>query len=214
MKGDVIPPTNYPLAWPIGVPRRNRHQRTRAKFGRGGNGTTMSAALHRLSGELRRFGARGVCISTNVPTRLDGLPYANTREPDDPGVAVYFVRDNKSYCFPCDRWDRVADNLTAVALHLDAMRGMDRWGVGTSDQAFAGYAALPPPASDWRSVFGIHRSTVASPEEKRKVLEEVEQLYRERAKTMHPDQGGTHSEMAKLNSARAAARRELGGTPP
>ncbi len=43
-----------------------------------------------LVAELRRFGAKDVVLSTSVPLRLDGLPLAAARQPDDPGVAVYF----------------------------------------------------------------------------------------------------------------------------
>jgi hypothetical protein len=33
----------------------------------------------------------------------------------------------------------VADNIAAIAAHIDAIRRQDRYGVGTLDQAFAGY---------------------------------------------------------------------------
>ncbi|OYE02620.1 hypothetical protein [Nostoc sp. 'Peltigera membranacea cyanobiont' 232] len=47
------------------------------------------------------------------------------------------------------------DNLRAIGLHIAAMRGMERWGV---EQAFAGYQALPPQASErkWWEILGVH----------------------------------------------------------
>src|SRR3546814_3202380 len=73
----------FPLAWPVGWPRVAR--RKSAPFG-----MTMAAARDHLMNELRLMGARYPVLSTNVELRRDGLPYAIKREPDDPGVAVYF----------------------------------------------------------------------------------------------------------------------------
>src|SRR5262249_31741204 len=75
--------------------------------------------------------------------RTDSAPYSGARKSYDVGAAVYFSLNKKPYCLPCDRWNRLPDNLAAIAAHLEAMRGMDRWGVGSIEQAFAGYKALP-----------------------------------------------------------------------
>ena len=42
--------------------------------------------------ELRRSYTTDLILSMNVDLRRDGLPYANYKEPIDPGVAVYFNR--------------------------------------------------------------------------------------------------------------------------
>ena len=70
-------------------------------------------------------------ISTNLKLRLDGLPRSDQATPADPGVAVYFELDGKTIVLACDKWNRVADNIYAIAKHVDALRGQDRWGVGT-----------------------------------------------------------------------------------
>src|SRR5437773_2514214 len=121
-------PVAYPLQWPPHVPR-HKGTRPRAAFGKkvhvgGANGVsswkrssdlTVADALARVQVELQRFGAVRLVVSTNIPVRRDGLPYSDRREPDDPGVAVYFRLRNRPYCLPCDRWNRVADNIAAVA---------------------------------------------------------------------------------------------------
>ena len=65
--------------------------------------------------------------------------------------------------------------------------------------SFRGYAALPPPAgakpNPWE-VLGIKRGASAS---------EIEAAYREKAKKAHPDAGGSHDAMARLNRARDEA---------
>src|SRR4051812_10604930 len=93
----------YPLSWPTGWKRSTRP--IRARFSKGtrqyfeGGGSTVrqsslsvSQAIDRLRNELRRLGVRESdwLLSTNIKTRLDGLPYSNAAEPSDPGAAVYF----------------------------------------------------------------------------------------------------------------------------
>ena len=121
----------------------------------------MSDATSRLIRECRLLGAANVIVSTNVAVRRDGLPYARQRTPEDPGAAVYFKLDSapEGLVLACDRWLRVEDNIAAVAAHIGALRGIDRWGVGSVRQAFAGYKRLsagdaPTP---WWEVLGIDR---------------------------------------------------------
>jgi hypothetical protein len=151
--------------------------------------------------ELRRLGASGVVITTNVPTRQDGLPYSSAREPDDPGVAVYFRLSGAVHCLACDRWDRVADNLAAVAHHVAAMRGQSRWGVGSVEQAFAGYRALPAAAAKrpWWELLGFSQLPAR--------LEIARDAWREWIFKAHPDRGGTANQAAEINAAMAEAER-------
>jgi hypothetical protein len=136
--------------------------------------------------------------------RRDGTPRSEVRMPDDPGVAVYFQLHDKERVLACDKWDTVADNIAAIAAHIDGIRRQDRYGVGTIDQAFAGYSALPPPGGTsrptrpWHEVLGVNRFAT---------LEEAEIEYRRRAKVAHPDNGGSAEHMAELNAAIAEARR-------
>lgn len=206
----------FPLSWPAGWKRTAPHERTRANFGKRSttyshsgisysskHSLTVSQALDRLTGELDRLGAGGVVISTNITLRLDGLPRSGQAEPQDPGAAVYFTLRRKPTVLACDRWTRVADNLAALAAHIDCLRGIDRYGVGTIEQAFTGYQALPPSAEDWRTVFGLTGTPT---------MEQVNAAYRRLSLLHHPDTTGGDEHMSlKLNLARDAARVELEG---
>ena len=112
----------------------------------------------------------------------------------------------RPYCMPCDKWNRVADNIAAVAAHLKAMRGQERWGVGTIEQAFEGYLALPEHTGqaqrDWWVVLGV------APDAPKDV---VSAAYRKAARMAHPDNGGSHDRMAEINAAYAAAKTTRGG---
>lgn len=210
----------YPLSWPVGWKRISRHQRQRASFSASGSRTvadvngqtrtervarqlTVADALKRVSGELSRLGATHEILSTNVILRIDGLPRSGQPEPEDPGAAVYFKLKGQPRCLACDKWNRVADNIAAIAQHIDALRRIDRYGVGTLEQAFAGYAALPAnTAANWRDVFGF-------PSDRRIAWSEVEDAFRNAARAAHPDVGGTHEQMARLTEAKAFAKKEL-----
>jgi DnaJ-domain-containing protein 1 len=134
--------------------------------------------------------------------RLDGLPRSGHREPDDPGAAVYFSLHGKPRCLACDRWNTVAENLAAIAAHVSAIRAVDRYGVGTLDQAFAGYAQLPASTEEWWTILGV------APDASRT---EIDEAFRALAKKVHPDAGGSNEAMARLNEARRAAHQYIGG---
>ena len=192
--------TAYPLSWPIGRPRTPPAMRKPARFGqRQNNGrwnefkaATVATARDRLQNELDRLAATGIVLSTNLELRLDGQPRSDRRDPQDPGVALYFRLRGKDTVLACDRWDRVADNIAAIAKHIEALRGIDRWGVGTLEQAFAGYQQLPPP-EQWWQILGVGSQATRA---------EIEAAYRARARTAHPDTGGSNAAMARLNAAR------------
>jgi hypothetical protein len=164
--------------------------------------------LRRLNDELRRLGARRIVISSNLRLRTDGLPVASqSKMLADPGVAVYFKLKDQPRVLACDRWFSAADNMAAIAGHIAAIRTQERYGVGTLEQAFAGYAALPAVGEsgggNWRielelAEVPIHQITAAV----------VEERYRALAKQRHPDlPGGSHEAMARLSTAVQSARR-------
>lgn len=204
--------TAFPLAWPHWVKRCASRQRAKFATKRDVRSQssgyswkesvqlTVADARRRLQGELDRLGARNAVLSTNVELRLDGQPRSDRREPDDPGAAVYFTLKGKQLCMPCDKWDRVADNIAAIAAHIDAVRRIERYGVQSVEEAFAGFVALPPPLS-WRQILGV---------DEKAGIETVEATFRRLAAQHHPDRGGSTVKMAELNAARDAARRELG----
>lgn len=181
-------PERYPLEWPAGWPRSRRAERS--KFA----DVTLYAARAQLERELRLLGATSVVLSSNIPLRQDGLPYSNTREPSDHGAAVYFRLKGHPRVLACDKWDRVAHNIVAVAKHIEATRGQSRWGVGSVEQAFAGYQALPavPSKRPWWVVLGVPESATWLTIQKAR----VELLMRH-----HPDRGGDPSAAAEVNAA-------------
>lgn len=196
----------YPLAWPIGWPRAKH--RVRAKFSAMTNGATRRLTIgegrDRLLVELRRLGATQPVISTNAPLRLDGMLRADAREPTDPGAAVYFRLGNHPRVLATDRWDRLADNLAALAAHIEALRAIERYGVGSLEQAFAGYRALAAVGArqPWYVVLGF--------KDPPRTRTTAEAKYHELMQRHHPDHGGNANQAAEVTAAWAEGRKAMG----
>ena len=168
---------------------------------------TVADGLERVLSELSKMGLdrNDIVVSTNLQTRLDGLPRSNQGEPADPGVAVYWQpRKGSMKVLAVDRFDRVADNMAAIAGTLAALRSIERWGgAQILDRAFTGFTALPGPDTKrtWRAVLGV------SPDERD--LDKIKDAYRVAARCAHPDKGGSDARMAEINQAWADAQKAL-----
>lgn len=168
----------YPLVWPVGYKRSALNQPL-SRFK-----TSFGYSRDEIILEIKRLGGTDPIISSNVPLRQDGIPYANYLEPKDPGVAVYFKLKGKQVVIACDKWKKVVENLHAVRLSINAMRGLDRWGCSEIiERSFTGFAALP--AGDTRPWYEVLQVPADAD------LESVKSAYRREAKKAHPDAGGS-----------------------
>jgi len=91
------------------------------------------------------------------------------------------------------------DNLRVLYLAVDAMRLNDLRGI--TDTVREAYLQLPAPttARDPYETLGVRSDTP---------LEDIEAVYRSKAKRAHPDTGGSDAEMRALNEAMDAIRKE------
>lgn len=207
----------FPLDWPAGFPRTKSFEISQSRF-------KMTSFIHASKAIFQRAKSMhfvNVVISSDISRRLDGLPYADSREPDDRGVAVWWksaLIGGNEQVIACDRWRTVGENLRAIELSLDAMAGLNRWGASQIvKRAFAGFAALPPaaielPSRNWRDVLFPHGVpkpsgrpgwTPVSP------LVMYKNAYRHAMETGHPDRGGSTERAAELNRAWAECQAEL-----
>ncbi len=183
---------SYPLQWPIGKPRTSFP--ARSKFA----DRSIDAATKILQHQIQLLKASNMILSTNLRLRNDGLPYSSQAQPKDQGAAVYFFYKKQTMCFACDRWDRIQDNIYAVAMTIEALRGIERWGSGDMvQQAFAGFAALPAPNSNhkkpWWEVLECALTSSA---------EAVERNYKHLSRKFHPDRpDGDHDKFIEVGQA-------------
>lgn len=202
----------YPLQWPLGWKRTQLGHRREARFSskrhdRAARALTVADGVERVLAELDAmgYGRNDTVISTNVELRLDGLPRSDRSEPGDPGAAVYWrTKGGENKVMAIDQYDRVADNLGAIAATLNAMRAIERHGGAVIlERAFTGFTALPAPTAErnWWDVLQVPRQSTR---------EAVKTAYRGLASKHHPDKpGGSHSKMAELNAAQESALLEV-----
>lgn len=204
-------PTVYPLAWPAGRPRAK--WRKPGKFAADGKPITITVAMSRLQGEIDRLGAQHALVSSDVERRLDGGVRSGVK-PHDPGVCLYFTLKGKPHAMACDVYSNVAQNIAALAAHIEATRAIERHGVATAAETLQAFQALPPPdpgqgvipmgqagaGRPWHEVLGLLPDAD---------VDTVEAVYRRKARTAHPDNGGAAAEFAALTAARDQALKAI-----
>jgi hypothetical protein len=194
----------HPLQWPVGWKRTDAARRKSGRFrsegyGRPARNLSISESVGRVLAELDRMGFKrdDIVISTNVELRLDGLPRSDRGEPADPGAATYWSTGaGESRVMAIDLYDRVADNLAAVAATLEAMRAIERHGGAVVlERAFTGFAALPAPGAvrAWWEVLGFPSPTVSR--------DAITAAYRRLRSERHPDRGGTEASFDEVEQA-------------
>lgn len=215
----------YPLQWPRQRPRtryRKRapfHRRVSVKSSYSENwykekqSLTIADSRDRVLRELKIMGASAIVISSNLVLREDGLPRSNQREPEDPGVAVYFQIGKQPHCLSCDSWMKSADNLAAIAKHVEAMRGQLRWGVANVAEMFSGFKSLPPSGPSHETIKTVEdaahfvNSVNGAVLDERTIISDAaiaREVSREAARKLHPDtnQGRHLNEWQMLQAAK------------
>lgn len=194
--------TAFPLAWPPGWPRST--SKSLSPFSVKG----FEINRRKVINELKLMGAGRIIISTNVPLRRDGIPYAENRRIEDPGVAVYFNHKDRPLVMARDRFWTPGENMRSIAMVIESLRAMERHGGRfMMERAFTGFAALPAPASKrtnrtWREILGLDAVTNPS-------AEVIGLCFTRLAKERHPDNGGSDEEIRELLLAREQALKEI-----
>lgn len=144
-----------------------------------------------LERELSAIDARNVVIQAQFTLgqiRNDGWP-RGTAKPSGPAVILNFTKGRDTISMPCDTFHDYEDNLRAIALSLEALRKIDRYGVTTGSEQYQGFKALPS-ANDSSiakekatEFFAVHLGISRSEVSKRDVTE----MFRALAKKLHPD---------------------------
>jgi hypothetical protein len=169
-----------------------------------------AATLDVLDRELHYLSARDVLLQVAIPAnqfRLDGFPRATARQ-EHPGVILTMSTNVGALSYPCDTFLRWEDNLRAIALALEALRKVDRYGVTKRGEQYQGFLALEARAGDewtdteavitWLRVISAPLpDTVATPAH----------LVRLAKRRTHPDHGGTSDDFDRVTRAEQHLRK-------
>lgn len=196
------------IAWP-GEPTRGRRP---SPFS-----STYPATLNLLEHEVDALGANETVLQlaiTDAEIRTDGLPRATAR-PAHPGVILAFESRHGPLQYATDLFDHWQDNLRAIALGLESLRRVDRYGISKRGEQYTGWKALPA-GGNGNGVMSIEAAArfiaaAGSPEghfdhETADAIRYDPTLravcYRAAAKRLHPDTGGDHAVFARLQEAK------------
>ncbi len=181
-----------------------------------------SSTQELLERELRLLDARTVVLQLDLPERKirrDGLPYAHAR-PGHPGVILSFESRHGPLSFANDTYHDWEINLRTIALTLEALRAVDRYGATKGGQQYTGWQAISPPAPaaepmtvEQAARFVAEQATAGGLAFN---IDEVlggflQDAYRAAARRLHPDAGGSHEAFTRLQEAKRVLDQHGGG---
>lgn len=179
--------TFRPLAvWPYPETERRRSRWT---FKAG-----WSSTLDLLDRELRYLDASNIVLGAmfrEQDLRLDGMPRADARMPSHPGIELSFDSPHGRLVYATDSCDWWEHNVRSIALGLEALRAVDRFGITRKGEQYAGWKQLPAG------------SPGPSIERGRELIAEYGGV-REAIKATHPDHGGDREDFEAVQAAREA----------
>ena len=151
--------------------------------------------LDLLEAELKHLRATEIVIQADVSTDMlknDGMLRANA-SPSTPRVCLSFQSKHGPLSYPCDDFMGWQDNVRAIALALQALRAVDRYGVTRRAEQYKGWQALagPPPVDKWAL---IQELTRLAGDAAHGQLEKQVKLARVRC---HPDRHGGDETLAR-----------------
>lgn len=177
--------------WPGEQTRGRRHAQFSSSIG-----STMKV----LGQELRQLNAKHVVVQiamSEADFRNDGIPYANARA-THPGIVIAFESKFGPLKFAVDTFWAWEDNLRAVALGMEALRKVDRYGVTKRGEQYTGWKALPQSTDPTQNM---------TLDQARAYLDDVWGGDATAAlRATHPDVGGDPDEFRKVQRARELLR--------
>jgi hypothetical protein len=192
--------------------------------------------LDLLERELNQLDATDIIVQlalTEAQIRNDGWPRSDAR-PSGPQVAVSFDSKHGPLRYATDVYRGTGDrqwgcvtgwqaNLRAIALGLESLRRVDRYGIAQSGEQYRGWKQLgagEPIAMGAGSMtveeaarFLIEQSGYAPSLATSAIESKItrDEVYRRAAKKLHPDLGGDPALFRQLQDAKAVLDEEIGG---
>lgn len=173
-------------------------------------GASYNRAFSLLRYELARIKATDVILEAGFRTeqlRQDGQPYSSAK-PDHSSCRLSFKKGGKTpLSFECGSFAEFHVNVYLIAMTLERLRAVERYGCVQGDQQYQGWSQLPPSGGIQTAEWATAREAwlfLANMAGARNgvIPADLATMYREAARKAHPDAGGTNDLMAKVNRAR------------
>lgn len=155
-----------------------------------------------LARELRHLDAEQVVVELDMEPRMfrnDGLPRSDARARSD-AVRISFNSKWGPLRYETaeftGRWGELGwqQNLRAVALAMEALRKVDRYGVSKRGEQYRGWRALPTGTDP--------ADAIATVEQARAFLGKWDGDFGRAVRETHPDAGGDPTEFRKVMRAK------------
>lgn len=179
-----------------------------------------SNTLELLERELAHLDAREVVLEADFreqDLRLDGMPRANARPPIDPAVRVAFDSKHGALVYGADTCEFWQHNVRSIALGLEALRAVDRYGISRRAEQYRGYrqigggpaivteAPLDPAAAALVLARAAYPDASGPAQDTaRDVLTgrlDLDAVARRARRHTHPDTGGTATAFQRVEDA-------------
>lgn len=170
-----------------------------------------SQTLDLLERELYHLNAQNILIDGYFgysDIRNDGWPKSKAR-PSQPGIVLSFGTKRGRITMPCDTYTEWEANLRAIALTLENLRAVERYGVTTERQEqYTGWLKLPAASADDEATacaqmlvkysgFTITDASLVLSDQS-----EFERAWKSAARRTHPDTGGSSEDFKQVIAAR------------
>lgn len=170
--------------------------------------TTTVAELQRELGMLGvSQGVLEVDVHSDRDVRRDGWVREDAKV-KSPRVVLRFAHPEQgALVYKCDRYTDWKANVRGIALGLGALRAVERYGITSSSEQFAGFRELPsttgPTMTSTRAAEVLAGSSDRSVIEKMlRDVEAAKAAARGAVKVAHPDVGGTSEQFQTVQMAR------------
>jgi hypothetical protein len=160
-----------------------------------------SSTLGLLEREVRALRGDDVVLMIDCAEgdlRIDGQLRANAR-PASPKVALAFTSRSKGpLMFACGRFRTWQDNVRAIALGLEALRKVERYGIVASDEQYLGFKAIgaAPAWPAWAMTLAAYSGLSYDD-----AMADPKRAYKLATRLTHPDAGGTGDQFREVREA-------------
>jgi hypothetical protein len=168
--------------------------------------TSYTRTLDKLEKEIGLVHGQHIRIEAGYSSyqiRNDGWPKGGA-SPSHPGVVLYFDTPDGALCFPAGTYDRMESNLHAIALTLECLRAVDRYGVTAGHEQYRGFLALPAPTPQvtveqagtiLAALSGVPAKDIVRHHDAYRTA------YRDVARRLHPDSGADRDAWENFQNA-------------
>ncbi|PPF39806.1 molecular chaperone DnaJ [Pseudoclavibacter sp. AY1H1] len=168
--------------------------------------STWTQTLELMDRETRMLGGKNVHLQVAIPPqhfRLDGRPRAIAKV-EHPGVILTLDSKHGALSYPCDTFENWQDNVRAIALALEALRKVDRYGVTRGGEQYRGFLAIDAGSTmtveggAWNLIFRAALDVSAPYDFEPEVAERAVRIAK---LNTHPDTGGRAEDFQRVTEA-------------